>query len=59
MSTVSPQCMTTDDVFQTVEQSGGGPMLTPPGVLTEWTEEIMAEDTSGRECRHDDFGIRP
>ena len=42
------------------EQSGGGPQLTPPpppGVSTEWTEEIMAEDTSGRECPHDDFGI--
>ena len=25
VSTVSPQRMTTDDVFQTVEQSGGGP----------------------------------
>ena len=30
MSTVSPQPMTIDDVFQTVEQSGGGPQLTPP-----------------------------
>ena len=53
--------MTIDDVFQTVEQSRGGPQLTPPppGVSTEWTEEIMAEDTSGRECPHDDIGIRP
>ena len=61
MSTVSPQRMTTDDVFQTVEQSGGGPLLIPPppGDSTEWTEEIMAEDTSGRECPHDYFGIRP
>ena len=64
MSTVSPQPMTIDDVFQTVEQSGGGPQLTPPppqqpGVLTEWTDEIMAEDTSERECPHDDIGIRP
>ena len=59
MSTVSPQRMTTDDVFQTVEQSGGGPLLIPPRDSTEWTEEIMAEDTSGRECPHDDFGIRP
>ena len=30
VSTVSPQRMTTDDVFQTLEQSGGGPLLTPP-----------------------------
>ena len=29
-STVSPQRMTIDDVFQTVEQSGGGPQLPPP-----------------------------
>ena len=56
MSTVSPQLMTIDDVFQTVEQSGGGPQLTPPppGVWTEWTD-----DTSERECLHDDIGIRP
>ena len=46
MSTVSPQRMKIDDVFQTVEQSGGGPQLHPPGVSTEWTDEIMAEDTS-------------
>ena len=30
VSTVSPQQMTIDDVFHTVEQSGGGPQLTPP-----------------------------
>ena len=59
MSTVSPQQMTTDDVFQTVEQSGGGPLLIPPGDSTEWIDEIMAEDTSGRKCPHDDFEIRP
>ena len=55
MSTVSPQRM------KTVEQSGGGPQLhppPPPGVSTEWTDEIMAEDTSVRECPHDDIGIR-
>ena len=51
--------MITDDVFQTVEQSGGGSPLIPPRVSTEWTEKIMAEDTPGRECPHDDFGIRP
>ena len=47
--TVSPQRMTIDDVFHTLEQSGGGPQLPPPpprGVSTEWTEEIMAEDTA-------------
>ena len=61
MSTVSPQQMTIDDVFHTVEQSGGGPQLTPPppGVSTEWSDEIMADDTSERECPHDDIGIRP
>ena len=64
MSTVSPQPMTIDDVFQTEEESGGGPQLTPPpppppGVSTEWTDEIMAEDTSERECPYDDIGIRP
>ena len=60
MSTVSSQPMTIDGVFLTVEQSGGGPQLTPPPrVSTEWTDEIMAEDTSERECPHDDIGIRP
>ena len=59
MSTVSPQRMTIDDVFQTVKQSGGGPQLVPSGVSMEWTEETMAGDTSGRECPHDDIGIRP
>ena len=47
VSTVSPHRMTIDDVVQTVEQSGGGGFqLTSPGVSTEWTDEIMAEDTS-------------
>ena len=57
VSTVSPQLMITDDVFQTVEQSGGGSLLIPPGGSAEFTERIMAEDTPGRECPHDDFGI--
>ena len=39
MSTVSPQPMTIDDVYQTVEQSGGGPQLVPSGVSPVWTEE--------------------
>ena len=34
-----------------------GTSVDPPGVSTEWTE-IMAEDTSKRECPHDDIGIR-
>ena len=59
VSTVSPQRMITDDVFQTVEQPGGGSLLIPPGASEECTERIMAEDTPGRECPHDDFGIRP
>ena len=42
-----------------VEQSGGVSLLIPPGASAEWTERIMAEDTPGRECPHDDFGIRP
>ena len=60
VSTVSPQRMITDDVFQTVEQSSGGSLLAPPGALAECTERTMAEDTHGRECPHDDdFGLRP
>ena len=59
VSTVSLQQMTIDDVFQTVEQSEGGPQLNPPGISTEWNDEIMAEDTSERGCPHDDIGIQP
>ena len=59
VSTVSPQRMRTDDVFQTVEQSGGGSLVIPPGASAECTERIIAEDTPGRECPHDDFGLRP
>ena len=59
VSTISPQRMLTDDVFQTVEQSGGGSLLTPPGALAECTERTMAEDTHGREWPHDDFGLGP
>ena len=44
--------MRTDDVFQTVEQSGGGSSA-------ECTERIIAEDTTGRLCSHDDLGLRP
>ena len=52
--------MITDDVFQTVEQSGGGPLLAPPGALAECTEQTMAEDTQGWECPHgDDLELRP
>ena len=58
-STVSPQRMRTDDVFQTVEQSGGGSMVISPGASAECTERIIAEDTPGRVCPHDDLGLRP
>ena len=58
--TVSPRRMTTDDVSHTMELSGGGgAQLVPSSVSTVWIEETMAGDTSGRECPHDDFGIRP
>ena len=42
VSTVSLQPMTIDDIFQTVEQSGGGPQLVPSGVSPPgvWTEEL-------------------
>ena len=59
VSTVSPQWMRTDDVFQTVKQSGGGSMVISPGASAECTERIIAEDTPGRVCPHDDLGIRP
>ena len=51
--------MRTDDVVQTVKQSGGGSLVIPPGASAECTERIIAEDTPGRECPHDDFGLRP
>ena len=38
---------------------GGGAQLVPSRVSTVWTEETMAGDTPGRECPHDDFGMRP
>ena len=41
--------------FLMLRNSPGGPQL----VLTVWTEETLAGDTSGRECPHDDVGIRP
>ena len=53
MSTVSPQPMTINDVFQTVEQSGGGPQLVPSGVSPVWTEDTMAEDISRWRCPHE------
>ena len=59
MSTVSPQPMTIDDIFHTVEQSGGGPQLVHSGVSPVWTEETMAEDIYRWECPHDDIGMRP
>ena len=59
VSTVSPQQMRTNDVFQTVEQSGGGSMVISPAASAECTEQIIAEDTTGRLCPHDDLGLRP
>ena len=60
VSTVSPQQTITDDVFQTVEQSGGGPLFAHPGVLAECTKQTMAEDTQRQECPHDDdLELRP
>ena len=60
VSTVSPQRTITDDVFQTVEQSGGGPWLSSPAAWTECTERTMAEDIQRQECPHDDdLEIRP
>ena len=37
---------------------GGGAQLFPIKVSTVWTEETMAGHTPGRECPHDDVGIR-
>ena len=48
VSTVSPQQMRTDDVFQTVEQSGGGSLMIHPRASADCTERIIAEDTPGR-----------
>ena len=50
--------MTIDDVSQAVEQSGVGPQLVPSAVSTVWTEKTLADDTPGRECPHDDVGLR-
>ena len=38
---------------------GGGPQVVSSGVSTVWTEETLAGDSPGRECPHDDVGIRP
>ena len=54
--------MTIDDVSHTMELSGGGgggAQLVPSRVSTMWIEETMAGDTPGRECPHDDVGMRP
>ena len=47
--------MTTDDVSHTTELSGGG----GTSVSVVWVEETMAGDTPGRECQHEDLGMRP
>ena len=54
VSTVSPQRTITDDAFQTVERSGGGPCLSSPGMWTECMKRTMAEDIQIQECPHDD-----
>ena len=59
VSTVYPQRMRTDDVFQTAERSEGGSMVISPGASVECTEQIIAEDTIGRLCPHHDLGLRP
>ena len=55
--------MTLDDVSHTMELSGGGGggrgSAGPSRVSTVWTEETMTGDTPGRECPHDDVGLRP
>ena len=33
--------------------------MIPPRASAECTEWIIAEGTPGRECPHDDFGLRP
>ena len=38
---------------------GGGVQLVPSKVSVVWVEETMAGDTPGRECPHEDFGMRP
>ena len=61
MPTVSPRRTIIDDISQAVEQSGGGggPQLVPSGGSTVRTEKTPAEDTPGRECPHDVFGLPP
>ena len=34
-------------------------MVISPGASVECTEQIIAEDTTGRLCPHDDLGLRP
>ena len=38
---------------------GGGAQLVSSRVSTVWIEETMAGNTPGRECPHDNFGMRP
>ena len=50
----------TDEVFQTVEQSGGRPCLSSPGGWPECAQRTMLEDIQIQECPHDDdLEIRP
>ena len=45
--------------FRLYTRSPEGITVDPPGASAECTELIIAEDTPGLECPHDDFGIRP
>ena len=58
--TVLPRRMTNDDVSDTPKLSGGGgPQSVPSTVSAVWVEETMVGDTPGRECPHEDLGMRP
>ena len=50
----------TDEVFQTVKQSGGRPCLSSTGGWTECAQRTMLEDIQIQECPHDDdLDIQP
>ena len=58
--TVSPRWMTIDDISHTLELSGGGGLSwSLPGFRQCGPRRPWLGDTPGRECPHDDVGIRP
>ena len=60
--TVYPRRMTIDEVSHVMELSGGGGGLSwsPPGFRQCGPRRpLLVGDTLGRECPHDDIGIRP